>query len=73
MFVLFNLIFGLVAVMLDIMLGSTLHGNWESPCLPTGRKGGLHWEVQGHKPMINGQGQSDGEIVCAGQRMDQEG
>ena len=45
------------------MLGNTLHGNWESPCLPTGKKSGLHWEVQGRKPMINGQGQSDGDIV----------
>ena len=45
------------------MLGSTLHGNWESPCLSTRRKSGLHWEVQGHKPMTNGQRQSDGEIV----------
>jgi RNA-directed DNA polymerase len=45
------------------MLGNTLHGNWEGLCSPTRRKGGLHWEVQGRNPMINGHGQSDGDIV----------
>ena len=41
----------------------------ETPCTGTGRAlvchvtSGLHWEVQGRKPMINGQGQSDGDIV----------
>jgi hypothetical protein len=45
------------------MLGNILHGNWESLCLPTGRKSGLHWEVQGRKPMTNGHRQSHGDIV----------
>jgi hypothetical protein len=45
------------------MLGNTLHGNWESLRLPGKNISGLHWEVLGRKPMINGRRQSDGDIV----------
>lgn len=55
------------------MLGSDLHRNWEVSAVPGGTRPGGAGKVKDRNPVIDAVEKSDTPIVCAEQRVVQEG